>query len=123
METVVGPDGNGDEVCSVLHTPGPWRVATHEECRMVRGKLGDSRPTAVNKGSYVLAVVWDPASILHDDKRCRSNAALIAAAPDLLKVAQDLVQAWENWSGGRCNQFVDAAKAARAVIAKATSPY
>jgi hypothetical protein len=87
-ETVTGPDGNGQEVCTVVHTPGPWEVADYEECRRVRGKINDSRPIAVNVGSYVLATVWDPATIVHSDERCRANARLIAAAPDLLEVCE-----------------------------------
>lgn len=101
---------------NVQHTPGPW------EWDDMRTKL------VGHKGAKVLQDgegMWDLCSCVAvvDDKpeRARSNARLIAAAPDLLEALRRVVNDWVEPDG---LPFEDgempALDAARAAIAKAT---
>jgi hypothetical protein len=95
-----------------MHTPGPWRVIP--SCRIGNGSawrdiLSDGTEFAP---SYVGEAL---------DK----DAALIAAAPDLLAALQNLITAEENrekFPGfASAGNFVRAKEQARAAIALATS--
>lgn len=83
------------------HTPGPWST-----------KFGDE----VWAGKMHVAYA-------HDDSRKEANAALIAAAPDLLFVAEALTESFDDdglYSPTRATLGAkDLLDAARAAIAKA----
>lgn len=83
------------------HTPGPWEC-TNEGSAHLPGYV-------VCKEDIEIACAWT-----------KSDALLIAAAPDLLEALKDLATWWENWmpdeaheQGGR-----DSLESARAAIAK-----
>jgi len=71
------------------HTPGPWTV--HRSVRNGRW-LVDGPPEG-------LAGVWCVCRVLSDEPIDRTNAHLIAAAPDLLAVLRDLE--WSRLNDGR----------------------
>lgn len=93
---------------SAKHTPGPWAI--------VQDAPVNPRATftiaAANRSSYVCTIKTERHLIL--DGNHRSNAALIAAAPDLLEVCQRILAAVE-WTGP--DERIDMLRAA---IAKAT---
>ena len=96
------------------HTPGPWELRTwDEDCWRVLGTNGVGIP-----GCYSIADVING----NGSEQNKANAALIAAAPDLLQALQllhdDIAEyARINNLGGFDNH---AMKLARAAIAKAT---
>ena len=108
---------------AATHTPGPWNVGDSDlRCSTVsiHGNTGAKHTTLCRMVSldHGMSAVERTGNIL-----------LIAAAPDLLKSLQVLVdaaQARENPMGDPCALLAaqanlrDAAKRARAVIAKAT---
>ena len=69
------------------HTPGPWRVA-----------YVDRNGQSVVMGEHIeLATCWHHC-IGSIEREMHANARLIAAAPDLLKFAQFVLQGCENGS-------------------------
>jgi hypothetical protein len=87
------------------HTPGPWNAA-------------DKRPRSQGfsifaDGQYV-AFVGDSDAVTP----CEDNARLIAAAPDLLAVCQELEESVEYWS--EYDVPLGIVDRIRAAIAKAT---
>lgn len=108
-----------------LHTPGPWRTGTPQ-----RGRFCVYAPNANGRGicamqniqtldEYTVSRFGDHPLNLEAD----ANAALIAAAPELLRLverAMDPVQYLSD-DGGESHQqeLVDWVSEARAVIAKA----
>jgi hypothetical protein len=111
------------------HTPGPWQLINE----------GSSVATADNECNIVAVIFGDDKQCKLDD-RLKSNALLIAAAPDLLEALKlalsSLETAWHEIDGewgpimsefgdlegavsrGHCS--TDAIRAARSAIAKAT---
>jgi hypothetical protein len=89
------------------HTPGPWEVFVD-----VAGKLRiDARD-----GNFSVARVFESASL-----EGKANAALIAAAPELLATLKALVEELDRYSGtvpGHIIKGSVAVDAARAVVAK-----
>lgn len=98
------------------HTPGPWTINTvNPHCLQIRAKKG----TTEFECSTAIIGGWDTTAAENE-----ANARLIAAAPELLRVAEWLVtadadcekeQSW-NW-----DDLSGTIKAARAAIAKAKS--
>lgn len=68
------------------HTPGPWTINVDDDIEAV-SVLG-----ANNRGLAAVAG--------HTFNERRANGHLIAAAPDLLKLAEALVQSWEATADG-----------------------
>ncbi len=91
------------------HTPGPW-VA------IGIGGPWEQRISIRAPGWGCVAHVGVNPSLPHWDLPQRSNACLIAAAPDLLKALQDITECYEVESGLVTDWHINAA---RAVIAKA----
>ena len=83
------------------HTPGPWNVASYEAGKVV---------IEAHDGSDVADIVWCDRPGIVD--QCRANAALIAAAPELLAFAIECARADSD-----CGESIR--EAARAAIAKA----
>ena len=82
----------------IVHTPGPWEVREHE------GLFAIAHPTG-----------WVLES--NDEQQDRTDARLIAAAPDLLAALNDLLYELPRHSGGlQAKRIV----AARDAIQKAT---
>ena len=84
-------------------TPGPWRVD-------VQGSHGDQVFSA--EGMIVADCKWT-AEI--EEKRC-ANARLIAESPTLLKVLEDLTDAFADYGGPT---YAPVYKSARAAISRA----
>ena len=93
------------------HTPGPWRV----------GYLDCNKQSVVMSEHIEIATCWHH-SVGSIEKEMHANAALIAAAPDLLETLQVLLSLHD-----ACVDTADAWNAsmeeARAAIAKATGDY
>lgn len=83
------------------HTPGPWDIVTAPHGTFIMG------------GTYTLHRVGPSPT---DE----ANARLIAAAPDLLSAAQDVVKMLDmgQWTTAQYSRLVELAKA----CAKATTP-
>lgn len=89
------------------HTPGPWKVI-------------DRRPhfgiVQVGKGGVIATI---PSNTIKSNDEKQANAALIAAAPELLEALIDIVQAHDVKMGKSAIEL--RISLARAAIAKATS--
>lgn len=96
------------------HTPGPWRILP-EECDKpyirIRGDNLGMRYKVANVLTPVYAGVSDREAV-----ETRANARLIAAAPDMLALLQELIDI-EGPQPGHVMWFENV----KAVIAKATS--
>ena len=93
------------------HTPGPWR----SDSPYVSAPSGEHRKIVADCDQY------DECEYLSDDE-CEANIRLIAAAPELLEQLERTVTGFERCMvhAGSDPEFArEAAKAARAVIAKA----
>ena len=112
---------------SEQHTPGPWGVYDYPEYKgpKTRFQIRANHPRmdgaiiAVNStyGEHVGACYLS-------EKEIKANAAIIAAAPDLLAALEGLVEqcamVHKHWGDGANGKESDAAQAAgRAAIAKA----
>ena len=96
---------------TIKHTPGPWRTVGGTEVRSGIHILCDTELTAPTNES--------------GQRRAKADAALIAAAPDLLKALQKFIDVMES-----CSYYPDTASdrhalcqsavKAKAAIAKAT---
>lgn len=102
---------------SSQHTPGPWEI--HDGGKF--GSYGDNGPSVCAvTGPGLCQPLFDlcgPAS----EMQCRANAALIAAAPELLEALRGLSDAVIEYGRtvAEWDRVLDADKAARAAIAKA----
>lgn len=85
------------------HTPGPWLVGEEADDGTI-DIVSDARP-------YVCEVI--PGAV---DKWTRSNALLIAAAPDLLEALKGMIVSYEL----EASPLNPALLKARAALAKAT---
>ena len=83
------------------HTPGPWKIGTPPP---------NGEQTVGTDQGLMVAVATTGAGV-----QTKANASLIAAAPDLLEALKGLMALSDHRVDLR-----DAAKAARAAIAKAT---
>ena len=71
------------------HTPGPWSVASYEAGKVV---------IEAHDGSDVAELIWcDKPGIV---EMCKADAALIAAAPDLLAACKEAIAELTNARGG-----------------------
>lgn len=95
------------------HTPGPWYVDNGTFVGAVRESHGAARPRIVAETHY--RDTNRPSHFIPSDE-ARANAALIAAAPDLLAALRDLTSA-EGLPDGYADRKALIA-AARAAIAK-----
>lgn len=85
------------------HTPGPWRMAKHPP---------ESAGIVVSKTGHAVALVWE-----------KEDAALIAAAPEMLAALRGLLAEFDKFSryGSPIARAANEARTlARAVIARAT---
>lgn len=71
------------------HTPGPWGIAPADEWRTASGQHAQFGEFRIDAGSYRVATV----SNANNAAQNKANAALIAAAPDLLE-ALKTVREW-----------------------------
>jgi hypothetical protein len=75
------------------HTPGPWKAEwgtfrlAGQPDRLNQCVIGT--PKNSNGGQIVTTTIRGP---LHDIEEAKANAHLIAAAPDLLQAAKNMVQ-------------------------------
>jgi hypothetical protein len=94
------------------HTPGPWMITDID--RVYNGEI-------IKSGSNWIAVVSDFNRFDRDDERM-ANAALIAAAPELLEALMKFIAAWERPGSIESDDSIDDLEstynAARAAIAK-----
>ena len=81
------------------HTEGPWHIANGRQIRSERDQI---------------AMVW-----MMRDGEGKANAALIAAAPDLLEALQ-LLMSIDGHSALSVSEAVEIDRKARAAVAKAT---
>lgn len=95
------------ETSSLKHTPGPWVVTKDLNCNVIRGAEETRRAACGTEFPWrdYVASTWGGAN--------EANAHLIAAAPEMLELLQEIAK------GGWNNQFWVIEKA-RATIAKAT---
>ena len=96
------------------HTPGPWNIE-HD-------KIEGIRPICQLYHPCGDIVDWPTDNPDDGDREAEANAALIAAAPDLLAALEALQkEAWKNRTGNVKKDFslLLADSAARAAIAKA----
>ena len=102
----------------IKHTPGPW-VALPEECDKPYVRIRGTQLGQRFKIANVLTPVYEGVHE-REAEETRANAALIAAAPDLLEALRDLI-GWvpgpAHWHTDACPKAVERAVAA---IAKAT---
>lgn len=91
------------------HTPGPWELH-HQSPDLMAGDCDWSLQTE-SAGAFLLFCH-------HPDAPAEANARLIAAAPELLRIVQNIIQSHRD-----CTWLTDSrwfADEARAVIAQAT---
>lgn len=96
------------------HTPRVWgqdHFSKTDSCTISGGKL---RLLKADDGS-IIAFLPQWLDTAHEAEEARANARLIAAAPELLEALQGLMRMWESPA-----EYLAAANAARAAIAKAT---
>ena len=101
------------------HTPGPWEFGPNHSSTGLAGQLVVRPAGEFPHGEWVADV-----GSMYDDHR-EANARLIAAAPDLLKALEKIIEMNRQWA---LDQYGDATKAenmdcvrvARAAITKAT---
>ena len=93
------------------HTPGPWRKYT-----VVQSSHGQDT-CAIMADSMKRTICY-----VNQYPETEDNLSLIAAAPELLAVAEKAAQAWTDWkSGADVRDLLEALQTmARAAIAKAT---
>lgn len=90
---------------SAQHTPGPWHVG------------GSDKSTIYNKYGQRIANSFEGVLVTQaSDETCQANARLIAAAPDLLELLQELVDGMTDVEDSDSRVLFRA----RAAIAKAT---
>jgi len=89
----------------MTHTPGPWTLATAHDARVIL--VNDRNGNAVGE-------------LVYSDTRNPADARLIAAAPDLLAALRTMMREYECLRYEQPERWPEAAKAARAAIARAT---
>lgn len=78
------------------HTPGPWTARKIDYHVTIFTE-------AINYDNYQICEVWNGGPKEGNEelqKECNANADLIAAAPDLLKALEDLIEDIKSCSGG-----------------------
>jgi hypothetical protein len=92
---------------TVLHTPGPWRLA------VLKGDEYSSVVARINeRENYTIARPGHPVKAVHE-----ANARLIAAAPELLTAVRELLNRLDELDPQKHNS--DLRQFARAAITKA----
>lgn len=69
------------------YTKGPWRIQPYDENIVTRG-----RHIAADDGSTIAVVLGGSPG---GSEECAANVKLIAAAPDLLKIAELILEEWD----------------------------
>jgi hypothetical protein len=101
-----GPARNqGDEMSQ--HTPGPWDGSERNAVTAAKGEIG----IAILEP---LKHFWGNAAVVDDFRTMKANAALIAAAPDLLRACEAILAGWGHQGG-----VSRAVELARAAVARA----
>ena len=97
------------------HTPGPWKII---EVTSDTASGPTPYPRAI-AGSVTVAELPERSPLCMMEERA-ANACLIAAAPELLSAAQDVVKMLDmgQWTTSQYSRLVELAKA----CAKATTP-
>jgi hypothetical protein len=98
------------------HTPGPWsdeHLSQHERSTIIGGRL-----RLIKTDGVIVAFLPQWLDTPEETSEARANARLIAAAPDLLAVCQELEESVEYWS--EYDVPLGIADRIRAAIAKAT---
>jgi hypothetical protein len=93
------------------HTPGPWAVSKQKRRRVTASGKVICNAVLRNRGGP------KHKTELKDEHEAEANAALIAAAPDLLAALEKIERALGGASNGTME--AEAAACARAAIAKA----
>lgn len=98
------------------HTPGPWTANPKHAARDNDGEIIIEQAG----GSAPIATCYSINTLFNNDQ-AKANAALIAAAPDLLEALEvvTLCLAWHEERHG-VGMYRKAVESARAAIAKAT---
>ena len=96
------------------HTPGPWKVGNSIEQR------NGPREATVVAADGVRVVARLHFNRMPDDP-AEANAALIAAAPELLEALKELSDLFDAWKAGEYLPDSFTTQPARAAIAKAES--
>lgn len=95
------------------HTPGPWRVVNYQDKNDVPRVVSD-------KGGIAVLCINRYLGEAGPSKQEQINAALIAAAPELLEALKAMVAIWEGPRELAALRFAKSVIDARAAIAKAT---
>lgn len=96
---------------SAKHTPGPWRIGASPGAAEIRGTV-TGRADGVTSPRVC--------RVLYVDENSRANAALIAAAPDLLATIKEAVEQFGPFlDDGSIVISAEQVRAMRAAIAKA----
>ena len=77
------------------HTPGPWAIVDRDDALVIQTESPSK--TKYGASRYACLSGFDR----HDEKQyaeAKANARLIAAAPDLLEVLQELSDSAKYWS-------------------------
>lgn len=116
-EALKQPNANGkDDVSSSGHTPGPWKVNCDPD---VTSDVWTDRPN----GTRQFISICPDVKLLGRElthQKWRSNARLIAAAPELLKIAQHIAAMENDAFLMEHPEWVAIAEESRAAITKAT---
>ena len=94
------------------HTPGPWRVVNYQDKNDVPRVVSD-------KGGIAVLCINRYLGEAGPSKQEQINAALIAAAPELLEALKAMVAIWEGPRELAALRFAKSVIDARAAIAKA----
>lgn len=107
------------KIIKTQHTPGPWRVASSDECKDMNSTM--AVVTGTQNSIIVVANAWktdDQIPSIASDSQATANARLIAAAPELLEACKELVHSLE-WEVKRSGTTYFGFEAAKAAIKKA----
>lgn len=78
------------------HTPGPWSLDIGITGKIEVVATKPMRFNSISAGTPVICDVWRHPEI--EDFPGHANARLIAAAPDLLSICQELQESAQYWS-------------------------
>jgi hypothetical protein len=90
------------------HTPGPWLVNFEQnkfDSRRSKVQVVDGSSASLNNGGLPLVLANVNAMPFNDESVPLANATLIASAPDLLAVLQQIADDVEEWSDSGDSQL------------------